>query len=145
MTDRPPPRGRGAALLEALNRRKAEAKTVGLQEETPTADVQEEAPKPKGRAALLRHLQEAKLKRVGTETSAVTTSASQSASVTTESRPASRQVTEKELEDVSKSVSELGFVDRDAVYYRGRCLVVNCIQKRCYMLLVMKFSHHSDF
>lgn len=128
MTDRPPPRGRGAALLEALNRRK-EAKTVGLPEETPTTDVKEEPPKPKGRALLLRHLQEAKLKRVGAEPSSVTTSASQSASVATESRPASRQVTEKELEDVSKSVSELGFVARDAVNYRGRCLVLTAFKK----------------
>lgn len=118
MEDRPPPRGRGAALLEALKRRKAEGKPVGVQEEAQVPPA-EDTPKPKGRAAYLRQLQEARLKRVGVEPSTSVTTVSQPSSVTTESKPVPRQVTEKELEDVTKSVSDLGFVERDAVNYRG--------------------------
>lgn len=117
MAELPPPRGRGMALLEALKRRKLEeSKPVGAQPEAPPSEL----PKPKGRAAYLRQLQEAKLKRVGAESSTV-----KSATVTTESKPESLQVTEKELEDVSNSMSELSFSQKEAVTYRGKYIFSN--------------------
>lgn len=121
MTDRPPPKGRGAALLEALQRRKAEeAKQVGVQQQAPSSA--EEPPKPKGRAAYLKQLQEARLKRVGIEPSNnVTASTRDPTADVTKLKPEPVQIAiEKEVEDVSKSISELTFSEKEATTYQGK-------------------------
>lgn len=116
MTDRPPPRGRGSILLEALKRKKAEQeKLVGIHQEAPV----EEPPKLKGRAAYLKQLQEARLKKVGAEPSSIATK-SEPVSLGTELR---QQVSEKELENVSQSISKLSCSVREAVTYRGKYFI----------------------
>lgn len=97
MAERQPPRGRGAALLAALKK-----KQVGAQEEV----NEEKPPKPKGRAAFLKQLQENRLKKVG------------GAHISQSSTEVSKNV-EKEIEEVSKSVSQLS-IEKEPVLYRGK-------------------------
>lgn len=117
MSDQPVPRGRGAALREALLRKKAEEeKQVGIQ---PDACTVEEPPKPKGRAAFLKQLHDSRLRRVGIEISSIETS---SIETNTSELTSQKKPIESEMEDVSRSVSHLEISDREPLTFQGKCL-----------------------
>nr|XP_023021942.1 piwi-like protein Ago3 [Leptinotarsa decemlineata] len=123
--DRPPPKGRGAAML-ALMKKRGQEKAVGVQpEESPPA----EPPKPRGRAALLQKLQESKLKKVGADTSSsvvASTSLIQEAPITatkatapvSASSPKETSVA-KSVEELSRATSEISLTEQDPVFYKG--------------------------
>lgn len=119
MSDRPPPRGRGAALREALLRKKAEEeKQVGIQQETL---VVEEPPKPKGRAAFLKQLHDSRLKKVGVAVSNIAPVFIETKTSTVTEQSSLKVHVEEELNDVLKSVSLLDITERDPVTFRGKC------------------------
>lgn len=112
MEDRPA-KGRGAALLKALKE-----KAIGQSKPAETT-VPEEPPKPRGRAALLHKLQQSRLKSVG--------ASSTSAEVTASPSSQSTSGLTSRIEDVTKQVSEISFVEQDVVRYKGLCFMKQII------------------
>ncbi|KAJ8981325.1 hypothetical protein NQ317_015458 [Molorchus minor] len=103
-------KGRGAALLAALKKKREQEKVVGVGDAPEEAVTKEEPPKPRGRAALLQKLQESRLKKVGG-----TLEPAASTSHSTSRAP----VPESKVEELSKSVLEISFTEKDVVTYRG--------------------------
>ncbi|XP_018573756.1 piwi-like protein Ago3 [Anoplophora glabripennis] len=104
MEDRP--KGRGAVLLKLLKE-----KAVGQPkpEETPAPT---EPPRPRGRAALLHQLQQNRLKSVGAASTSTAVTASSSSEATS-------GLTASKVQDVITQISELSFVEKDVVKYKG--------------------------
>ncbi|CAH1965527.1 unnamed protein product [Acanthoscelides obtectus] len=118
MEDRPLPRGRGA-LIQELLRKREEERTIGGRpdpQEQPT-----EAPKPRGRAALLKKIQEKKQKLVGaadSSVSAIEPSTSGTQATTSIASPAP-STTSKEIQEVTETLSQVSFQERETVFYKG--------------------------
>lgn len=106
--DKPPPKGRGALLarIAQMQKEKSAEKQVGIEitEGQPT--------KPKGRAALLQKLLEKRSAKPGIDT----LSQPETSSPIITPRPTE---TEKQVEIITKATSEISFVEKEPVHFKG--------------------------
>lgn len=105
--DRPPPKGRGAALLAKRLQMQKEEKAIGVE---PEAAPEEEPPKPRGRAALLQKMREKRMSKPGGEPESKA-EPSPSQSIIPESK--------EKIEQITKAVSEISFSEKDPVFFKG--------------------------
>lgn len=119
MADPNRPRGRGAAILEAMKRKEQREITVGAPEQASTSVAgpsAEQPPKPKGRAALLQKLRESQKAKVGAEGVEASTSTAQ---VPVTSAAASAKTSpEKTVSRLSEKMQDVS-ISSEPTLYRG--------------------------